>query len=92
MYQFYRYDCCWPYAVSFLLTLVIYWLDFFIVNTHYHWVSLFVYGIILDYYLYNVSRYFRDKIKAKNVKFFIAFLSSKIILWGFILVLLYLIK
>ena len=92
IYEFYRYDCCWPYTASFFLALSIYWLDFFIVNTHYHWVSLVAYGIILAYYLYNVHLYLQGKVKTKNTKFSAIFLSSKIILWGFILALLYLIK
>lgn len=92
IYEFYRYDCCWPYAVSFFLVLSIYCLDFFIVNTRHHWASLVAYGIILVYYLYNVSLYFQNKVKAKNTKFFAAFLSSKIIIWGCILALLYVIR
>lgn len=92
IYEFYRHDCCWPYAVSFFLALSIYYLDFFIVNTRYRWASLVAYGIILAYYLYNVSLYFQNKIKTKNIKFFAVFLSSKIIIWGLILTLLYAIK
>ncbi len=89
IYQFYRYDCCWPYAVSFLLVLFIYWLDFFIVKTRTHYVSLAGYGIIFAYYLYNLVLYLKGKIKAKGLKFFIRFLSVKIIILGFILTLLY---
>lgn len=85
IYQFYKYDCCWPYAVSFLLVLVIYWLDFFIIKTRTHYVSLAGYGIILAYYLYNVVLYHKGKIKAKGLEFFIRFLSFKIIILGFIL-------
>jgi len=92
IYEFYRFDCCWPYAASFFLVLIIYWLDFFITDTRYHWPSAVAYGIILGYYLYNLHRYFHGKIKAGNVKFFVALLSSKIILWGLILALLYLTK
>lgn len=90
IYEFYRFDCCWPYAVSFFLVLIVFWLDFFVTNIRYHWPSLVAYGIILSYYLYNLYRYFQGKIKAGNVKFFVALLSSKIILWGLILALLYL--
>ncbi len=89
IYQFYRYDCCWPYAVSFLLLLVIYWLDFFIVKTRYHYASLTGYGIILAYYLYNVVLYHKGKIKVKGLKFSIRFLSFKIIIWGLVLIFLY---
>ena len=66
-----------------------YWMDFFIVNTRYHWASLVAYGIILAYYLYNVHFYFQGKLNTKNARFFMAFLSSKVIVWGFVLILLY---
>lgn len=91
IYEFYRHDCCWPYAISFFLVLSIYWLDFYIVNTRYHWPSFVAYGVIFVYYLYNIYLYFQGKIKtnAKNPKFFMVFLSSKVIIWGFILTLLY---
>ena len=92
IYEFYRHDCCWPYAASFFLALSIYWVDFFIVNTRYHWASLVAYGIIFAYYLYNVHLYFQGKVKTMNTKFFMAFLSSKVIIWGFILTLLYVIR
>ena len=89
VYQFYRHDCCWPYAASFFLVMVIYWLDFFTVKTHYRWVSLLAYAIIFAYYLYNLYYYSQGKIKARDNKFFMRYLSSKVILWGFILLLLY---
>ena len=92
VFQFYRHDCCWPYALSFFLALIIYGLDFFIVNTRYHWASLAAYGIILAYYLYIASLYHRGKVKAKDDKFSVKFLSAKIIIWGLILILLYLTK
>lgn len=89
IYQFYRYDCCWPYAVSFLLVLVIYWFDFFIIEARIHAASLVGYGIIFAYYLYNVFLYNKGKLKAKDLEFFIRFLSVKVIIWGFLLILLY---
>lgn len=88
IYQFYRYDCCWPYSVSFFLVLIIYWLDFFIVNISNHWVSMVSYGVIFAYYLYNVFLSAKGRIKAGDKIFFIVFLSSKIIIWGFMLALL----
>ena len=90
--DFYRHGCCWPYAVSFFLVLIIYWLDFFFVNTRCNSASLAAYGIIFAYYLRNVRLYAQAKIKAANAGFFIIFLSSKITVWGLILVSLYLLK
>lgn len=92
IYGFYRHDCCWPYAASFFLALIIYWSDFFIVNTRHHWPSLAAYGVIFAYYLYIVNFYFQSKIKTINAEFFMAFLSFKVIIWGFILALLFVIR
>lgn len=86
---FYGHDCCWPYSASFYLALIIYWLDFFVVNAGCHWASLAAYGIILAYFLHIIRCYFRGPIEKKNAKFFMAFLSAKVILWGFLLFLLY---
>ena len=86
---FYRYDCCWPYAASFFLALIIYWLDFFVTDTRRHWASLVAYGIIFAYFLHIARLYFQNKIEKKNTKFFAVFLSSKVALWGFVLALLY---
>jgi len=85
---FYRHDCCWPYAASFFLALIIFWLDFFMADTHRHWASPIAYGIILAYFLYIIHHYVQGRIKKTNTKFFIAFLSCKVILWGFLLFLL----
>lgn len=92
IYEFYRYDCCWPYAASFFLTLGIYWLDFFVADTPYHWGSLAAYAVIFAYYLYNLRLYFQGKVMMKNSRFSLVFLSSKITIWGAMLVALYLIK
>jgi hypothetical protein len=86
---FYRYDCCWPYAASFYLTLVIYYLDFFVTGTRCHWASPVAYGILLAYYLYNVRRYFQGRVLAKNARFLLSFLSFKIAVWGSVLCALY---
>lgn len=86
---FYRRDCCWPYAVSFFLVLIIYLLDFRFANTPFHLASLAAYVIILAYYLYNLRRYFTTGLNTKNDPFFIRYLSLKIILWGLLLAYLY---
>ncbi|MBU9888397.1 MAG: hypothetical protein KTQ49_00825 [Candidatus Omnitrophica bacterium] len=88
---FYRDDCCWPYALSFYLVLIIFAMDFGGVPTPYHGASVFSFGILLAYYLYNLRLYFRKDIRIMEKKdpvFFIGFLSSKIALWGLALVLL----
>jgi hypothetical protein len=92
IYEFYRYRCCWPYSLSFFLVLGIFWLDFFVVRTRYHWTSLFAYGIIAAYYLRVASLCFNAKIRDKISGFSFLFLSFKIILWGLILTVLYLWK
>jgi len=89
IYEFYRQDCCWPYAASFFLTLIIYWLDFFIVPTRCHWASPLAYGVILAYYLYIVYLYFQNKAKTAKARFFMTFLSSKVVIWGLILTFIY---
>ena len=89
---FYRDDCCWPYAVSFFLTLIIYGFDFFVVDTSCHWASPVAYGILLTYFLYIIHLYFQNKIRKKAPTFFIAFLSFKVTVWGLVLFLLYAIR
>lgn len=89
---FYKQDCCWPYAVSFYLTLLIYGLDFFRAGARCHWASPVAYGILLAYFLYNLHLYFRGKIKATNAPFALSFLSFKIAVWGLVLCLLYVLR
>jgi len=84
LFNFYRNDCCWPYALSFYLLLIIYWLDFITPGKTYHLSSYFSYAVVLAYYFYIVYRYFKKKITDKN-EFFIKFLSLKIIIWGILL-------
>jgi hypothetical protein len=62
------------------------------VNTPHHWASPVAYGIILAYFLYIVYLYSRGKIEKRNTKFFMAFLSYKVMIWGFLLGLLYAIR
>ena len=90
VYAFYRRDCCWPYALSFFFVLVIYWLDFFFAHTPYRLASFCSYAILLAYYLYNLRLFFTTGLDTGNDAFFIGYLSSKIIAWGLMLVLLYL--
>jgi len=87
--QFYRHDCCWPYAVSFYLTLIIYWFDFFVANSSRHWASPVAYGILLAYFLYIIHLFLLNKLENKNRTFFVGFLSFKVIVWGSVLLLLY---
>ncbi|MFH1799699.1 MAG: hypothetical protein ABH891_02465 [Candidatus Omnitrophota bacterium] len=89
IYVFYKHDCCWPYAVSFYITLVIYGFDFFGAGTRFHWASPVAYGVLLAYFLYNVHLYFQGKIQAKNPQFALAFLSFKVTVLGSVLFLLY---
>ncbi|HBA60123.1 MAG TPA: hypothetical protein DCZ92_04780 [Elusimicrobia bacterium] len=89
VYWFYRFDCCWPYALSFFLVLVIYWLDFFFARTPYRLASLTAYLIILAYYLYNLRCFFTTGLNTRDDAFFIKYLSSKIIIWGLLLLSLY---
>jgi hypothetical protein len=92
IFVFYRHDCCWPYAVSFYLTLIIYYLDFFTVATDRHWASPVAYGVLFVYFLYNLRRYFQGRIQAKNAQFLRSFLSFKITVLGLVLCLLYALK
>ena len=89
---FYKQDCCWPYALSFYLTLLIYYLDFFATGTRCHWASPVAYGILLAYFLYNLRLYSQGKIQAVNAPFAFSFLSFKIAVWGLVLCLLYVIR
>jgi hypothetical protein len=86
---FYMRDCCWPYAVSFWLVLIIFWQDFSNANRHVHGASLVAYGIILGYYLYILHLYFRKKLVKENMGFFLAFLSAKILILGILLIFCY---
>ena len=80
IYHFYRYDCCWPYAVSFYLVLVIYWLDFFVGRGHRHWTSVVAFGVVFVYYLYILRLYFQGRLAGRDNRFFLGFLSFKIII------------
>ncbi len=92
IYTFYRHDCCWPYAAAFFFALIVFWQDFFVAHTRYHWASLVAYGIIFAYYLDILRLYLQNGMEKKNLRFFMAFLSFKIITWGILLVLLCVVK
>lgn len=92
IYNFYRRDCCWPYAISFLLVLMIYRFDFIEPKKSCHWESIFSFGILFSYYIYNLRLYFRGKIAASDPQFLIGLLSIKIFAWGLILVLLFILR
>ena len=85
IYEFYRYDCCWPYAASFFLTLGIYRIDLFRGHRSTPMASVAAYGILLAYYLYNLRRYAQGRLTARNNQFFISYLSFKILVWGSLL-------
>jgi len=92
IYTFYRYDCCWPYSASFYFALIVFWQDFFVVGTRYHWASLVAYGIIFVYYLDILRVHSQHEFEKKNPEFFIGFLSFKMITWGALLALLFVVK
>ena len=60
IYRFYRSECCWPYALSFLLALLIYILDFYYADTVWMSSSILSYVILFSYYLYNVRLFKRN--------------------------------
>jgi len=86
IYKFYRYDCCWPYGVSFYCVLVIYYLEAVIIENPSKWASIVSYGIILAYYLWIRKLFIEKRLEQKrNVSFFMSFLTTKIIMWGAVL-------
>lgn len=85
IYGFYRYDCCWPYSLAFILTLIIYWLDFFSSSQTKYWPSLTAFGLIFAYYLYNLYLAAKGRLKNNQDGFFIKLLTLKIIIWAAIL-------
>jgi hypothetical protein len=85
IYRFYRYECCWPYSLSFVLVLVIYWLDFIVERNAVPLASYLSYTVIFSYYIYNLYRYAKGKMNPKVDIFFIKFLSAKISILGLLL-------
>ncbi len=90
-YNFYRYECCMPYTISFILVLVIYSLDFFS-STKIMWASVLSFIIITGYYFYNLAIYMRKKLVSEDPDFFIGILTVKILIWGCLLMFLCLLK
>lgn len=86
IYKFYRYDCCWPYSISFYLVLYLYWLESVVIQNPSKWASILSYGIIFLYYIYILKKHKVGAITEKrNLSFFISFLTTKIIVWGALL-------
>ena len=85
LYRFYRHECCWPYALSFPLVLVIYAIDFFGHEDPLRWPSIASYSIIAGYYLRNVRLYKNEALVSDDPGFFISLLTFKIVLWGVIM-------
>jgi len=83
IYKFYRYDCCWPYALSFYLALVIFYLEAVVIKNPSKWASILSYTILLAYYLWNRKLFDRSTLNQKrNLSFFMSFLTTKIVMWG----------
>lgn len=85
IYRFYRHECCFPYSLSFILVLIIYFLDFFGIDNSSHIPSVMSYSIITGYYIFNVILYRKRLLESENPGFFIAILSVKVVLWGVLL-------
>jgi hypothetical protein len=82
IYIFYRYECCFPYSISFLLVLLIYSLDFYTLEKAKVWPSLISYIILAGYYVYNVSCYRKRILPSHDPKFYMSILSIKVFLWS----------
>jgi hypothetical protein len=86
IFRFYRYECCAPYSVSFLLVLFIYAIDFFLSDRPLRWPSILSFLIIAAYYVLNLAKYWKNRLPSDDPKFFISLLTTKIVLWGGLLV------
>ena len=84
--RFYRDECCVPYAISFYLTLIIYVLDFHLAPKPLIWPSATSYAILTAYYVQIIARYRQIAREKDDPKFFISFLTLKIVLWGILLI------
>ncbi len=85
IYRFYRHECCVPYTISFVLTLVIYYVDFFIYEKLLLWPSIISYSVLTAYFAYIMVQYFKGKIPYEEPKFFVSVLGAKIFIWGAVL-------
>ncbi len=88
IYRFYRHECCVPYTISFILTLVIYYLDFFVYEKLLLWPSFASYSVLAAYFVYIMVQYYRGLIPYEEPRFFVAVLTVKISVWGLALALL----
>ena len=86
--RFYARECCWPYGISFYLTLLIFYLDLVLSPHPQALPSMFAYGIITAYYFQNIRYYRKNLLSSENPGFFIGFLTFKIVTWGIILAIL----
>jgi hypothetical protein len=84
-YHFYRHDCCFPYAISFLLVLFIYTIDFYGSDQPLFWPSIASYLILAGYYVQNIRYYRKNVLTQDDPQFFILLLTVKIVLWGVLL-------
>ncbi|HLD29861.1 MAG TPA: hypothetical protein VJC03_05925 [bacterium] len=85
VFVFYTKDCCWPYALSFYLVLLLYAEDFLLSERPMIWPSVLAYMILWGYYRYNRHMYRINKIDAVDIIFFIRYLALKIYAWGILL-------
>ncbi len=82
---FYGKDCCWPYALSFFLVLIMYVGQAVCRDSYGLYMSAVAYLVLFSYYLYNVRLYKRGKLTAYDLPFFIRFLTFKIVIWFLLL-------
>lgn len=92
IYIFYRHECCFPYSISFFLVLLIYAVDLYTSNKTLLLPSIFSYLIITGYYIQNIIYYKKNVIISDDPKFFILILTVKILLWGILLLGLFIFK
>ena len=83
--NFYLKDMCWPYSLSFALTLVIYFVEF-VFSRSIGLASIIAYFVLFAYYIKNLKLYKNKELKVQDPDFFILFLTAKIIAWTAILI------
>ena len=86
IYRFYRHECCFPYTIAFFLVLFIYAIDFGVYDKPRLWPSVVSYFILAGYYIKNTGYYRKNVLGSDDPKFFILMLTFKIILWGLLLI------
>lgn len=85
IYRFYRHECCFPYAISFLLVLFIYAIDFYGSDQPLFWPSIASYLVLAGYYIQNIRYYRKNVLIQDDPQLFILVLTVKIVLWGVLL-------